>query len=86
MEEKKKLKKYGLEYVYLHGYGSNDASQQKDLLGSAKHIDELKHRKCSNCEVSNDSHSSGLNFNWVALLVFIIIIVIIIALLQLVWE
>lgn len=83
-DEKKKLRKYGVEYVYLHGYGSNDASQQKDLIGSAKHIDELKHRKCSNCEVSNDSNSGG--FNWIALVIFIIILIIIIALLQLVWE
>jgi len=81
-EEKKKLKKYGIEYVYLHGY-EDDATKQKDLLGSATHIDQIKHRHCNSCDVK-EKNSNGIN--WMPLVIFIIIIVIIILLLGCCYE
>lgn len=81
-EEKRKLKKYGIEYVYLHGY-EDDATKQHDLVGSATHIDDIKHRRCNNCGVDN-SKSSG-SFGWGALLIFIVLIIIILLLIEAFW-
>lgn len=65
--EKNKLKKYGVEYVYLYGYG-DETSHQKDLIGSAVHIDELKCRQ--------DKHQSSSGISWIFLLILVIFIVI----------
>jgi hypothetical protein len=75
-DEKKKLKKYGIEYVYLHGY-EDDPTKQKDLVGSAMGVDEIKGRKCNSCENSKDNTKEG---SWLGIILLIVFIIIIIAL------
>ena len=83
-EERRKLKRYNVEYVFLHGY-ENDATKQHDLVGNAIHIDEIKHRKCNNCGVDNSNGSeNSSSFGW-AILIFFVIIIIILLLIELMW-
>ena len=80
-EEKKKLKKYGLEYVYLHGY-EDDPTKQKDLVGNAINVDEIKGRKCNSCTTSKDDSRDG---SWIGIILAIIFIIIILALIYMMW-
>ena len=75
-DEKRKLRAYGLEYVYLHGY-EDDPTKQKDLVGSAISVDEIKGRKCNSCTNSKDDKKEG---SWLGIILLIVFIIIIIAL------
>lgn len=71
-EEKRKLKKFGVDYVNLYGYGE-DSSQYNDLVGTTIHINDVKSR-----HHENKDHKGGSGW-WVWIIVFFIIIILILA-------
>jgi hypothetical protein len=71
-DEKKKLKKYGVEYVNL--YGHEDSINYQNLVSNTMHLDEVKCRKHQHKE--NDK-SGG--HSWLLIFLVIIIVIIIIA-------
>ena len=71
-DEKKKLKKMGVEYVNLYGYGT-DNTQYSDLVGNTVHVDELKSRKHQHRE---EGSSWGL---WLIVFFIVFILIIILA-------
>lgn len=72
-DEKKKLKKLGVDFVNLYGYG-DDSTQYQDLVGSAIHIDQVKCRQNDH----NRDKKSGSGW-WLWVIIFFIIIIIILA-------
>lgn len=77
-DEKKQLRKYGAEYIYIHGY-EDDPTVQKDLFGSAQHLNDIKSRKCNSCDNKSTHHESDWGFGWIiGLIIFIIIIILLI--------
>jgi hypothetical protein len=77
-DEKNKLKKYGIEYIYLHGY-EDDPTKQKDLVGSAQHINDIKSKKCNSCNPGREEHSSNSGWWILGIIIFIFIIILLIA-------
>lgn len=68
-EEKRKLKKLGVEYLYMYGYG-DDTTQYNDLVGTAVAVDECKHRK------HHEKKESSSNWLlWLVLIIFVILII-----------
>jgi len=68
-EEKRKLKKLGVEYLYLYGYGE-DTTQYNDLVGTAVAVDECKHRKH---QEKKESSSNWLL--WLIMIIFVIVLI-----------
>lgn len=70
-DEKRKLKKLGIEYLYLYGYG-DDTTQYNDLIGTTVAIDDCKSRK--HHDKKEDSH----DWSWLMWLILIIFFVVVI--------
>lgn len=77
-DERRALRKYGVEYVYLYGYGSK-AGEYKDLVGSAISVNDIKSRSKSNHHSNDNESKSGFGWWWILIIIIIIVIIIAIA-------
>jgi len=73
-EEKRKIRSYGVEHVYLYGYG-DDVTEYKDWNGTALHLDQIK------CRPSNNKNNKKNITNWWVVIVVVIILIILLLLL-----